>query len=69
MEHHVSIVEDLMKKRAPFRDQAVLYLVEPNEESVARIIQDWTPNKVTLKQGPLYGNLVVYYPMVNGCWE
>ena len=27
MEHHVSIVEDLTKKRAPFRDQAVLYFV------------------------------------------
>ena len=61
MEHHVSIVEDLMKKRAPFRDQAVLYLVEPNEESVSRIVQDWTPNKTTLKQGPLYGNHVFLY--------
>mmetsp|Transcript_24069 Transcript_24069/g.47832 ORF Transcript_24069/g.47832 Transcript_24069/m.47832 type:complete len:668 (-) Transcript_24069:3898-5901(-) len=61
MEHHVSIVEDLMKKRAPFRDQAVLYLVEPNEESVSRIIADWTPNKATLKQGPLYGNTAFLY--------
>eukprot|EP00986_Skeletonema_menzelii_P019174 scaffold27078_cov168-Skeletonema_menzelii.AAC.4 len=61
MEHHVSIVEDLMKKRAPFRDQAVLYLVEPNEESVDRIVADWTPNKATLKQGPLYGNTVFLY--------
>jgi syntaxin-binding protein 1 len=61
MEHHVSIVEDLMKKRAPFRDQAVLYLVEPNEESVSRIIEDWTPNKTTLKQGPLYGNTIFLY--------
>ena len=61
MEHHVSIVEDLMKKRAPFRGQAVLYLVEPCEESVSRIIDDWTPNKVTMKQGPLYGNTVFLY--------
>lgn len=57
----MSIVEDLMKKRAPFRDQAVLYLVEPNEESVDQIIADWTPNKATLKKGPLYGNTVFLY--------
>ena len=61
MEHRVSIVEDLMKRRAPFRDQAVLYLVEPCEESVSRIIDDWTPNKVTLKHGPLYGNSIFLY--------
>ena len=56
MEQHVSIVEDLMKKRAPFRDQAVLYFVEPNESSIAKIIEDWTPCKG--KKGPLYGNTV-----------
>ena len=65
MEHHVSIVEDLMKKRAPFRDQAVLYLVEPNEESVAKIIEDWTPTTASKKGGggggPLYGNTVFLY--------
>lgn len=59
MEHHVSIVEDLMKKRAPFRDQAALYLVEPNEVSIGKIIQDWTPSKD--KKGPLYGNSVFLY--------
>lgn len=59
MEHQVSIVEHLMKKRAPFRDQAVLYLVEPNKRSLARIIDDWTPAK--LKKGPLYGDSVYLY--------
>jgi len=59
MEHHVSIVEHLMKKRAPFRDQAVLYFVEPNEKSLARIIEDWTPSKG--KKGPLYGDAVFLY--------
>ena len=59
MEQHVSIVEDLMKKRAPFRDQAVLYFVEPNESSIAKIIEDWTPSKG--KKGPLYGNTVFLY--------
>eukprot|EP00579_Thalassiosira_antarctica_P011699 CAMPEP_0201909772 /NCGR_PEP_ID=MMETSP0903-20130614/1389_1 /ASSEMBLY_ACC=CAM_ASM_000552 /TAXON_ID=420261 /ORGANISM="Thalassiosira antarctica, Strain CCMP982" /LENGTH=611 /DNA_ID=CAMNT_0048444319 /DNA_START=166 /DNA_END=1998 /DNA_ORIENTATION=- len=59
MEHHVSIVEDLMKKRAPFRDQAVLYFVEPNEKSIKRIIEDWTPS--VGKKGPLYGDTVFLY--------
>ncbi|KAL3827218.1 hypothetical protein ACHAXA_006773 [Cyclostephanos tholiformis] len=57
MEHRVSIVEDLLKKRAPFRDQAVMYLVEPNENSVARIIEDWTPRG----GGPPYGDAVFLY--------
>ncbi|KAL7550108.1 hypothetical protein ACHAWF_013347 [Thalassiosira exigua] len=59
MEHRVSIVEDLTKKRAPFRDQAVLYLVEPNEASVKRIVEDWTPTKG--KKGPPYGDAVFLY--------
>eukprot|EP00584_Thalassiosira_punctigera_P003108 CAMPEP_0172539874 /NCGR_PEP_ID=MMETSP1067-20121228/10987_1 /TAXON_ID=265564 ORGANISM="Thalassiosira punctigera, Strain Tpunct2005C2" /NCGR_SAMPLE_ID=MMETSP1067 /ASSEMBLY_ACC=CAM_ASM_000444 /LENGTH=681 /DNA_ID=CAMNT_0013325625 /DNA_START=130 /DNA_END=2175 /DNA_ORIENTATION=- len=59
MEQHVSIVEHLMKKRAPFRDQAVLYFVEPDEKSVARIVEDWTPSKG--KKGPLYGDAVFLY--------
>ncbi|KAL9188215.1 hypothetical protein ACHAXT_006593 [Thalassiosira profunda] len=62
MEHRVSIVEDLMKARAPFRDQAVLYFVEPNEASVARIVEDWTPPKGKKKaSGPLYGDAVFLY--------
>jgi len=59
MEHRVSIVEDLMKKRAPFRDQAALYFVEPNEKSVAKIIEDWTPTKG--KKGPPYGDTIFLY--------
>ena len=60
MEHHVSIVENLMMKRAPFRDQAVLYFVEPNETTIGKIIEDWTPNTET-KRGPLYGNTIFLY--------
>jgi len=59
MEHHVSIVEDLMKKRAPFRDQSVLYFVEPNEQSIGKIIEDWTPKPGS--KGPLYGDTVFLY--------
>jgi syntaxin-binding protein 1 len=59
MEHHVSIVENLPKKRAPFRDQCVIYLIEPKEESVSQLIRDWTPCKE--RKGPLYGNAVFLY--------
>ena len=77
MEHHVSIVENLTKKRAPFRDQCVIYLIEPKEESVSQLIQDWTPAKG--RKGPLYGNTVFLYflgrledelfGMIKGCKE
>jgi hypothetical protein len=77
MEHHVSIVENLSMKRAPFRDQIVLYLVEPKEESVRGIIEDWTPSKG--RKGPLYGDSVFLYftgrvsddlfGMIKGCKE
>ena len=59
MEHHVSIVENLTKKRAPFKDQCVIYLIEPKEESVNQLVQDWTPCKA--RKGPLYGNSVFLY--------
>jgi syntaxin-binding protein 1 len=59
MEHHVSIVENLMKKRAPFKDQCVIYLVEPKGESVRKVIEDWTPCRE--RKGPLYGNTVFLY--------
>ena len=59
MEHHVSIVENLSKKRAPFKDQCVIYLMEPKEESVVQLIRDWTPCKE--RKGPLYGNAVFLF--------
>lgn len=59
MEHHVSIVENLVKKRAPFKDQCVIYLMEPKEESIVQLIRDWTPCKD--RKGPLYGNTVFLF--------
>jgi len=59
MEHHVSIVENLTKKRAPFRDQTVMYFVEPNERSIGNIVEDWTPSEG--KKGPPYGDTVFLY--------
>mmetsp|Transcript_13272 Transcript_13272/g.27859 ORF Transcript_13272/g.27859 Transcript_13272/m.27859 type:complete len:676 (+) Transcript_13272:213-2240(+) len=59
MEHHVSIVEDLMKSRAPFRNQAALYFIEPTKESIFKLVEDWTPSKE--KKGPLYGDIVFLY--------
>lgn len=48
-----------MKKRAPFKDQCVIYLVEPKGESVRKVIEDWTPCRE--RKGPLYGNTVFLY--------
>mmetsp|Transcript_37856 Transcript_37856/g.55757 ORF Transcript_37856/g.55757 Transcript_37856/m.55757 type:complete len:655 (+) Transcript_37856:107-2071(+) len=45
MENRVTLVENLSKKRAPFRDQASIYLVAPTDESVDRIIADFTSTK------------------------
>lgn len=74
MEHRVSIVEDLTRVRAPFRDMAVLYVVEPSARSVRCIVDDWTPppptqtkksttttTTTTNKGGPLYGNTIFLY--------
>lgn len=62
MEHRVTIVEDLNKKRAPFRDQAVIYLIEPTLQSVSTMIEDWTPSREK-KKGPPYGDNVFVYTL------
>ena len=41
MENRVTLVDSLEKKRAPFHDMAVVYLVAPTESSVNHIIDDW----------------------------
>ena len=59
MEQRISLVEDLSKKRAPFRDKAVIYLLAPTKDSVEKMIADWTPSE-DLKE-PLYGNGAFIY--------
>ena len=41
MENQVSLVEDISKKRAPFKDMGVIYLLSQTEESVDRLIADF----------------------------
>eukprot|EP00545_Synedropsis_sp_CCMP1620_P006859 CAMPEP_0119013322 /NCGR_PEP_ID=MMETSP1176-20130426/8390_1 /TAXON_ID=265551 /ORGANISM="Synedropsis recta cf, Strain CCMP1620" /LENGTH=699 /DNA_ID=CAMNT_0006966409 /DNA_START=51 /DNA_END=2150 /DNA_ORIENTATION=+ len=53
MERNVTIVEDIEKVRAPFRDMGAIYVLAPTEESVNRLIADF--------EKPLYGNSVFLF--------
>ena len=59
MEQRISLVEDITKKRAPFRDKGVIYLLSPTQESVERMVADWTPS--TDQKEPLYGDGAFIY--------
>ena len=59
MEHRITLVEDLTKKRSPFRDMGVVYLLAPTPDSVKRLIEDWTPG--TNRKEPMYGNSIFLY--------
>lgn len=56
MERKVTLVESLDKKRAPFPDMGAIYLLEPTEESVSKMIEDFTAHAK-----PLYGNGIFLY--------
>jgi syntaxin-binding protein 1 len=53
MERRVTLVEDIEKKRAPFKDMGVIYLLAPTEDSVNRLIADF--------ENPLYGKSVFVF--------
>jgi syntaxin-binding protein 1 len=53
MERKVTLVEDIEKKRAPFKDMGAIYLLAPTEESVNRLIADF--------EKPLYGDSVFLF--------
>mmetsp|Transcript_3700 Transcript_3700/g.9273 ORF Transcript_3700/g.9273 Transcript_3700/m.9273 type:complete len:452 (+) Transcript_3700:324-1679(+) len=55
MEKKVTIVENLDKKRAPFPDMAAIYFLEPSPESISKMIEDFSGDKV------LYGDAVFVY--------
>ena len=59
MEHRVTIVEDISKSRAPYRDMAAVYLLAPTMDSVNKLIQDWTPT--TARKEPLYSDSVFLF--------
>lgn len=68
MEHKVTLVESLTKKRAPFLDQAVIYFLSPTLESVDLMIKDWenasddlSPSGASSGHKQLYANAVFIF--------
>ncbi len=59
MENKVYLVEHLTKKRAPYRKSAPIYFLSPTEDSINRLVQDWTPSKQ--RKEPLYADVVFVY--------
>mmetsp|Transcript_26886 Transcript_26886/g.79458 ORF Transcript_26886/g.79458 Transcript_26886/m.79458 type:complete len:645 (-) Transcript_26886:151-2085(-) len=59
MERRVTLVEDLVKERAPFRDMGAIYLLTPTKQSIDRLLRDWTPSEN--QKEPRYGNAVFLY--------
>lgn len=53
MERKITLVEDIEKKRAPFKDMGAIYMLAPTEESVNRLIADF--------EKPLYGDSVFLF--------
>lgn len=41
MEERVTLVESLEKKRQPFPDLEVIYILAPSDESISRVIEDF----------------------------
>lgn len=56
MERKVTLVESLNKKRAPFPDMGAIYLLDPNPDSVQKLINDFMN-----KDRPLYGKAVFLF--------
>ena len=55
MERRITLVEDITKKRASFKDMAAVYLLAPTDDSVNRLIADYDGEKV------LYGKAAFVY--------
>jgi syntaxin-binding protein 1 len=53
MERKITLVEDIELKRAAFKDMGAIYFLSPTEDSIDRLIADFTD--------PLYGNSVYLY--------
>jgi len=61
MEQRVTLVESITKKRAPFREMAVVYVISPTQENISQIIQDYSGQGA--KPQPLYGPAVFIYTL------
>lgn len=56
MEERVTLVEQLVKNRQPFREMEVIYLVSPTVEAARRIVEDF-PSENKAK----YGGVHIYF--------
>lgn len=64
MENRVYLVEQLKKKRAPYRQSAPIYFLSPTLESVNRLVEDWTPKKKNNNnkpEAPMYADCIFLY--------
>lgn len=59
MQNKVYLVEQITKARAPYRKSAPIYFLSPKEDSIDRLIQDWTPSKK--RKEPLYADSVFLF--------
>ena len=59
MQNKVYLVEQITKSRAPYRKSAPIYFLSPKEDSIDRLIQDWTPSKK--RKEPLYADSVFLF--------
>ena len=57
MEQKVTLVEALEKKRAPFPDMGVIYILAPTEDSINRLLSDYA-SKTSVLYGP---NVFLYF--------
>ncbi len=66
MEQRVTLVESISKKRAPFHEMAVIYVISSTQENITQIIKDYSPSqgtKTQQQQQPLYGPAVFIYTL------
>ena len=57
MEERVTLVESLEKKRQPFPEMEVVYIVSPTAESVAQICQDFDAGRAQC----MYGDVHIFF--------
>jgi len=57
MERKITLVESLEKKRAPFKDMGAIYVLAPTQDSVGRLVEDFS-DKSKILYGP---NIFVYF--------
>ena len=59
-EQRITAVENLLIERAPFPELDAIYFISPSPESVAKLIEDFTPMPKKRK-GPQYGGAHVFF--------